>query len=225
MTFSISGFCQKTGMLGIAITTSSICVASRCPWVRAGIGAAATQNVTDPSLGNLMLDYLEEGLNVQQIIQKIVKEHKFINYRQLALVDSKGNCASYTGSKTLGTNAVSEGDSCIAAGNLLSSKEVVQAMTNNFSRNNNIHLAERLLLALQAGVDAGGEEGPVHSAGLKVAHQHSWPLVDLRIDWVEDKPIAELVKLWRAYEPQMKDYNTRAINPDKAPSYSVPGDL
>ena len=225
MTFSISGFCQKTGMLGIAITTSSICVASRCPWVRAGIGAAATQNVTDPSLGNLMLDYLEEGLNVQQIIQKIVKEHKFINYRQLALVDSKGNCASYTGSKTLGTNAVSEGDSCIAAGNLLSSREVVQAMTNNFSRNNNIHLAERLLLALQAGVDAGGEEGPVHSAGLKVAHQHSWPLVDLRIDWVEDKPIAELVKLWRAYEPQMKDYNTRAINPDKAPSYSVPGDL
>ena len=186
MTFSISGFCQKTGMLGIAITTSSICVASRCPWVRAGIGAAATQNVTDPSLGNLMLDYLEEGLSVQQTIQKIVKEHKFINYRQLALVDSKGNCASHTGSKTLGTNAVSEGDSCIAAGNLLSSREVVQAMTNNFSQNNNIHLAERLLIALQAGADAGGEEGPVHSAGLKIAYKHTWPLVDLRIDWDEE---------------------------------------
>ena len=225
MTFSISGFCQKTGMLGIAITTSSICVASRCPWVRAGIGAAATQNVTDPSLGNLMLDYLEEGLDVQRTIQKIVKEHKYINYRQLALVDSKGNCASYTGSKTLGINAVSEGDSCIAAGNLLTSKKVVQAMTNNFSRNNNIHLAERLLLALQEGADAGGEEGPVHSAGLKVAHKHSWPLVDLRVDWAEDKPTTELVKLWRMYEPQMKDYNTRAINPDKAPSYGVAGDL
>ena len=52
MTFSISGFCQKTSMVGVAITTSSICVASRCPWVRAGVGAAATQNVTDPSLGN-----------------------------------------------------------------------------------------------------------------------------------------------------------------------------
>ena len=225
MTFSISGFCQKTGMLGIAITTSSICVASRCPWVRAGIGAAATQNVTDPSLGNLMLDYLEEGLSVQQTINKVVKEHKFINYRQLALVDSKGNCASHTGSKTLGTNAVSEGDSCIAAGNLLSSREVVQAMTDNFSQNNNLHLAERLLLALQAGADAGGEEGSVHSAGLKVAYQHSWPLVDLRIDWVEDNPITELMKLWRAYEPQMKDYNSRAINPAQAPSYGVPGDL
>ena len=225
MTFSVSGYCKKTGMVGVAITTSSICVASRCPWVRAGVGAAATQNVTDPSLGNLMLDYLEEGLSVQQTIDKIVNEHKFINYRQLALVDSKGNCVSYTGSKTLGTNAVSESDCCVAAGNLLSSTEVVQAMTNNFTRNNNLHLAERLLSALQAGVDAGGEEGPVHSAGLKVAHQHSWPLVDLRIDWVEDKPITELMKLWRAYEPQMMDYNSRAIDPAQAPNYGVPGDL
>jgi len=225
MTFSISGFCQKTSMVGVAITTSSICVASRCPWVRAGVGAAATQNVTDPSLGNLMLDYLEEGLSVQQTIDKIVNEHKFINYRQLALVDCKGNCVSYTGSKTLGTNAVSEGDCCVAAGNLLRLTEVVQAMTNNFTRNNNLHLAERLLSALQAGVDAGGEEGPVHSAGLKVAHQHLWPLVDLRIDWVEDKPLTELMKLWRAYEPQMMDYNSRAIDPAQAPNYGVPGDL
>ena len=225
MTFSISGYCKKTGMVGVAITTSSICVGSRCPWVRAGVGAAATQNVTDPSLGNLMLDYLEKGSSVQQTIHKVVKEHKFIHYRQLALVDSKGNCASYTGSKTLGTNAVSEGDSCVAAGNLLSSTEVVQAMTNNFSRNSNLHLAERLLLALQAGVDAGGEEGLVHSAGLKVAHQHSWPLADLRIDWVEDNPIKELKKLWRAYEPQMMDYTSRAIDPTQAPSYGVLGDF
>ena len=58
MTCSVSGFCHITGMVGVAITTSSICVASRCPWVRAGVGAATTQNVTDPSLGNLMLDYL-----------------------------------------------------------------------------------------------------------------------------------------------------------------------
>ena len=225
MTFSVSGYCKKTGMVGVAITTSSICVASRCPWVRAGVGAAATQNITDPSLGNLMLDYLEKGSSVKQAIQKVVEEHKFISYRQLALVDSKGNCASYTGSKTLGTNAVSEGDCCVAAGNLLSSTEVVQAMTNNFSNNSNLHLAERLLLALQAGVDAGGEEGPVHSAGLKVAHQHSWPLVDIRIDWAEDSPITELMKLWRAYEPQMMDYNSRAIDPSQSPSYGVLGDL
>ena len=78
MTFSISGFCKKTGMVGVAITTSSICVASRCPWVRSGVGAAATQNITDPSLGNLMLDYLEQGFDVQQSIDKVIKDR---NYR------------------------------------------------------------------------------------------------------------------------------------------------
>jgi uncharacterized Ntn-hydrolase superfamily protein len=225
MTFSISGFCQKTDMVGVAITTSSICVASRCPWVRARVGAAVTQNVTDPSLGNLMLDYLEQGLNAQQSIDKVVKDRQFINYRQLALMDSKGNSASYTGSETLGANAISQGSGCIAVGNLLNSVEVIQAMVDSFSNNVNLHLAERLLVALQAGLDAGGEEGPVHSAGLKVSHQHSWPLVDLRVDWADDGPVSELVKLWRAYEPQMKDYNSRAIDPSQAPSYGVPGDL
>ena len=225
MTFSISGFCQKTDMVGVAITTSSICVASRCPWVRARVGAAVTQNVTDPSLGNLMLDYLEQGLNAQQSIDKVVKDRQFINYRQLALMDSKGNSAGYTGSETLGANAISQGSGCIAVGNLLNSVEVIQAIVDSFSNNVNLHLAERLLVALQAGLDAGGEEGPVHSAGLKVSHQHSWPLVDLRVDWADDDPVSELVKLWRAYEPQMKDYNSRAIDPSQAPSYGVPGDL
>ena len=225
MTFSISGFCQKTGMVGVAITTSSICVASRCPWVRAGVGAAVTQNITDPGLGNLMLDCLARGLSAQQSIDKVVKDRKFINYRQLTLLDSKGNSASFTGSETLGTNAVSKGGSCIAAGNLLSSAEVVQAMSDSFSNNANLHLAERLLVALQAGLNAGGEEGPVHSAGLKVAHHHPWPLVDLRVDWADDDPLPNLVNLWRAYEPQMMDYNSRAIDPSQAPSYGVPGDL
>ena len=225
MSFSVSGFCKKTGMVGVAITTSSICVASRCPWVRAGVGAAATQNLTDPSLGNLLLDYLEQGLSAQQSIDKVVEGRKYIYYRQLALVDSKGNSGSYTGSKTLGTNAVSQGDGCIAAGNLLSSAEVVKAMSDSFSSNGNLHLAERLLVALHAGIEAGGEEGPVHSAGLKVAYKNPWPLVDLRIDWADDGPITELMNLWRAYAPQMMDYNLRAIDPSQAPSYGVPGDL
>ena len=224
MTFSISGFCKKTGMVGVAITTSSICVASRCPWVRSGVGAAATQNITDPSLGNLMLDYLQEGLNVQQSIDKVVKNRNFIEYRQLALIDNKGNSASYTGSKTLGTNVVVKGNDCIAAGNLLKSKETVEKMSESFSKNPDSHIAERLLLALQSGVDAGGEEGPVHSAGLKVAFENSWPLVDLRVDWLDEKPISQLMNLWINYKSQMLDYNARAINPSEAPSYGVPGD-
>ena len=97
-----------------------------------------------------MLDYLEQGLSVQQSIDKVAEGRKFIDHRQLALVDSKGNSASYTGSKTLGTNAISQGGGCIAAGNLLSSVEVVRAMNDSFSSNGKFHLAERLLVAIQA---------------------------------------------------------------------------
>ena len=224
MTFSILGFCKKTGMVGVAITTSSICVASRCPWVRSGVGAAATQNITDPSLGVLMLDLLEQGHNVNETIEKITKDRKFIEYRQLTLIDNKGNSASYTGSETLGTNAVIKGDNSIAAGNLLQSPKTVESMSESFSNNFNLHLAERLLVALQAGIDSGGEEGPVHSAGVKIAFQQSWPLVDLRIDWADENPVSQLINLWKSYEPQSTDYNFRAINPTKASSYGVPGD-
>ena len=225
MTFSVAGFCKRTGMVGVSITSSSICVASRCPWVRAGVGAASTQNITDPSLGNSMLDLIAQGSSPEQAVQIVTKGRKFIDYRQLAVIDIKGRSASFTGSETLGTNAVVRGDGCIAAGNLLISTEVPQAMADSFSKHSHLHLAERLLLALQAGLDAGGEEGPVHSAGIKVAHEHPWPLVDLRVDWADEDPIDQLIELWRDFEGQMMDYNTRAIDPRSAPSYGVAGDL
>jgi len=224
MTFSISGYCKKTGMVGVAITSSSICVTSRCPWVRPGVGAAVTQNITDPSLGNLILNYLDKGLTSQEAIKKIIHDRDFIEYRQLAVIDTHGNSASYTGEKILGTNAVVKNNDCIAAGNLLKSNRTIEDMCKNFSNNPDLHLGERLLLALQAGLDAGGEEGSIHSAGLKVAFEHPWPLIDLRVDWTNDKPISQLMNLWKSYEPQMMDYNSRAVNPSEAPSYGVPGD-
>lgn len=225
MTFSILGRCEKTNMFGVAISSSSISVASRCPWVRSNIGAASTQNITDPSLGSLMLNYLEEGLSADEAINKIIKEKENINFRQLILIDKQGKVASFTGSKILGINAVSKSTNCIAAGNILKSKAVTESMTNNFNENKDLNLPERLMVSLKAGLLAGGEEGEVHSAGIKVIQNNVWPLVDLRVDWAEDNPIEQLYKIWKKYEPQMKDYQSRALNPDQAPSYGVPGDL
>ena len=87
MTFSILGRCEDTNMFGVAISSSSICVSSRCPWVRSNVGAASTQNITDPSLGNLMLNYLEEGLSADEAINKIVNEKEILNFRQLILIE------------------------------------------------------------------------------------------------------------------------------------------
>lgn len=223
MTFSIAGRCDRTGMLGVAITTSSISVGARCPWVRARCGAVSTQNITDPELGPVILDALAAGRSVQEAVADVMRR-PHIAYRQLTVVDRSGAVAHFTGGRILGIHAVAHGDGCVAAGNLLSHDGVPQVMVDTFTATAGRHLAQRLLDALAAGVDCGGEQGPVHSAALKVAHEHSWPLVDLRVDWEDDGPVARLQKLWRAYEPQMADYLTRAVNPAAAPSYGVAGD-
>ena len=225
MTFSITGRCGRTGMFGVAITTSSIAVGSRCPWVRAGVGAVATQNVTMPSIGNDVLDRLAEGLDAQTALDAVMSGEKHPDYRQVAVVDNQGRTAIFSGGNTLGTHAEAIGDGCIAAGNLLKSESLPQVMIDHFEAHADQHLAERLLGALHAGqTTGGGEEGPVHSACLLVADQHDWPLVNLRVDWDDDDPIAYLRRLWAEYEPQMQAYTDRAVNPAAAPSYGVPGD-
>lgn len=224
MTFSIAGHCMRTGMFGVAITTSSICVGARCPHARAGVGAVATQNVTDPHLAELVFEHLERGDSAKSAIDAVTRDRPHIDFRQLTAVDHNGDIAHFTGANILGTNAVSEGKNCVAAGNLLSSTAVPTAMTDAFAANEAEHLAERLLRALEAGVAAGGEEGPVHSAALIVHDEQPFALVDLRCDWDDDDPIIKLRRLWTDYEPQMQAYLDRALNPSAAPSYGVAGD-
>ncbi|MGH1482582.1 MAG: DUF1028 domain-containing protein [Geminicoccales bacterium] len=224
MTFSIVGRCARTGMFGVAITTSSICVGARCPHARAGVGAIASQNITDPYLGTLLLDALERGDGAASAIAEVIENRPNIEYRQLTAVDRNGQTAHFTGARILGTHAVSEASNCIAAGNLLTSRDVPDAMTSGFLADQDVHLGECLLSGLEAGLAAGGEEGPVHSAALLVVDRQPFPLVDLRVDWDDTMPIARLRSLWQSYEGQMTNYLDRAINPSKAPSYGVAGD-
>ena len=224
MTFSITGHCARTDMFGVAITTSSICVGSRCPHARAGVGAVATQNITDPTLAERVFERLAAGDTAPEAVATVMDGRANADYRQLAVVDRAGRTGHFTGAHILGTNRVVEGDHCLAAGNLLSSVEVPAAMLAGFEANPDAHLAERLLAGLEAGLAAGGEEGPVHSAALLVHHQQPFALVDLRCDWDDDDPVAVLRRLWTDYEPQMQPYLDRAVDPSAAPSYGVAGD-
>ena len=223
MTFSIVGRCAETGQLGIAISSSSIAVGARCPWLRAGVGAVSSQNITLPALGPQILDGLTGGLAPSAALDQALSSNGYGQYRQVAVVDATGRTAIFSGSQALGTHNAVAGDQCVAAGNLLASREVIERMVSAFERSEGC-LAARLLTALQAGQDAGGEAGAVHSAALSVVGDLTWPIVDLRVDWAEQNPIGELQALWVAYEPQLQDYLTRALNPTLAPSYGVPGD-
>jgi uncharacterized Ntn-hydrolase superfamily protein len=223
MTFSIVARCAETGMFGIAVSSSSPAVAARCAHARAGVGAVASQNITDPSLGPRTLDLMELGAGAPEAID-IIRRGPKLAYRQVLAVDCKGRTAIHSGTKVLGRWAEAQAENVACAGNLLKADRVPQAMVDAFSGARG-HLAARLLAAMQAAVDAGGEEGPVHSAGLKIVDKVSWPVADLRVDWTEACPVAALRDLWRVYEPQLEAYVTRALDPDAAPTYGVPGDV
>ncbi|VVD63037.1 DUF1028 domain-containing protein [Pandoraea anhela] len=224
MTFSIVGRCEQTGQLGIAISSSSIAVGARCPWLRANVGAVATQNVTLPALGPDILERLAQGgTDPQTALRDALTESRWSEYRQVTVVDAQGRTAHFSGHQALGTYHAAAGRQCVAAGNMLSSLAVVESMVPAFEQTTGA-LADRLLAAMHAAMAAGGEAGPVHSAALKIVGDLVWPIVDLRVDWAEDDPIGQLAGLWRAYAPQMQDYVTRALNPTAAPSYGVPGD-
>jgi uncharacterized Ntn-hydrolase superfamily protein len=221
MTFSIAALDPKTGALGVAITSSSICVASRCAFVRASAGAALTQNVTDPRLGPRALELLAEGLSASAALARIRGESSQIAWRQLAAVDRRGGTAHFSGEKTLGIHAAAEGQGCVAIGNLLAGPGIPPSMIEAFEQTTG-RLAGRLVGALEAGLAAGGETSPVRSAGVLVADRQPWPVVDLRIDWAE-QPIAALRALWTEYAPQLDAYVTRALDPEAAPSFGSPG--
>lgn len=223
MTFSLVARCPDTGMFGLAISSSSPAVAARCSFARAGVGAVASQNVTDPSLGPLTLDLMEKGLSAPDAVEEVRKRGKFIEYRQVLAVDSEGRTAIHSGPNSLGIWTQAMAENVASGGNLLANADVPQAIVDGFLATRG-HLGDRLIAAMRAGLTAGGEAGPVHSAGMKLVDKVSWPVADLRCDWTEDCPIENIATAWDVYKPQLEAYIQRALDPREAPSYGVPGD-
>ncbi len=223
MTFSIVARCERTGMFGVAVTSSSPAVAARCAYARARVGAVASQNVTDPTLGIRGLDLLDNGASAEQAVTILRETGSHIEYRQILAVDKMGGSAVYSGSKALGLHAHATDKNVASGGNLLASERIPVEIVAAFNGAGG-GLGERILSAMQAGVQAGGEAGTIHSAGIKLVRDVAWPVADLRVDWTENCPIAELARLWEIYGPQLEDYVTRALDPAAAPSYGVPGD-
>lgn len=223
MTFSLVARCAETGMFGVAISSSSPAVAARCSYARAGVGAVASQNVTDPTLGPLVLDMMENGASADAAIAEVKRRSRFMEYRQILAVDANGSTAIHSGPNALGIWAEARAENVASGGNLLANDGVPQAVVEGFLGSSG-HLGDRLLAAMRAGLAAGGEAGPVHSAGLKLVDRVSWPVADLRCDWTEDCPIENVAAAWSVYKPQLEAYIQRALDPSAAPSYGVPGD-
>ena len=216
MTFSLVGKCARTGMFGAAVTTSSIGVGSRCPYARAGVGAVLTQHRTDPTLGPKGLDFLSEGKSAEETVAALVDGNETIGWRQLAVIDSSGSSAFFHGEHISSVHSGSKGENSCAIGNIIRTDDIPQKMVDAFEATPYEDLAERLLIGLEAGENAGGEFKQIKSAALLVVHEESFPLLDLRVEF-DRNPLAELRFLWEVYRPQTKLYVQRAVDP-----YSIP---
>jgi uncharacterized Ntn-hydrolase superfamily protein len=221
VTFSL--LARDGAAFGMVVCSSSPAVASRCVHLRAGVGGVASQNVTNPQLGFVALEALAGGANARAALDTAVAAERHPEYRQLIVVDKTGGTAIHTGIQALGIRHEVRAENVAAAGNMLRDEGVIAALFDGYSTSVGPTLERRLLDGLDAAIAAGGEAGPVHSAGLQVIEDVPWPVTDLRVDWHDD-PIGELNRLWAVWEPQKADYRTRGLDPTAAPSYGVPGD-
>lgn len=214
MTFSLVGRCDRTGAVGAVIASASMAVAARCAAVRAGVGAVCSQSTTDPRLREALLNAMAGGLAAGDALAAVVGRDPDVAYRQLAAVDAGGRSASYSGELALAYAADVRAASAAAAGNLLADRAVPAAMLATFAERAGDSLGDRLIAALKAGLDAGGEVSPVRSAGMVIAESVPWPVTDLRVDWHDD-PVAQLARLWRLWQPQAESYVQRALRPSE----------
>ncbi|OIJ65471.1 DUF1028 domain-containing protein [Streptomyces mangrovisoli] len=221
MTFSL--VVRDGERFGVAVSSSSPAVAARVAHLRPEVGAAASQNITDPTLGTGLLDRLAEHGDAARALADVTGGTRDIDYRQLTVLGRTGPGYAHSGAHTLGTHASATADGAVAAGNMLAGAHIPDVLLDTYLATAG-EMEERLLAALRAAVAAGGEEGPVRSAGLAVVADVGWRVTDLRVDWADDpvERLAELVSVWL---PQRDDYVRRGLDPASAPSYGVPGDL
>src|SRR5579872_459540 len=168
MTFSLIGRCARTCQIGAAVTTSAIAVGSRVTHCAAGVGAVLTQHRTDPRLGPRGLALLRSGCSAQQTVDALVASTPLIHWRQIAVLDSEGNTAAFSGTRTKPEMSAAPAQDVCAIGNILANARVPAAMLRAFQADALAPLAERLVHALEEGLAAGGENGPVRSAHLLV---------------------------------------------------------
>ena len=198
-TFSIVGYDAETGALGIAVQSKFFAVGSVVPWAEAGVGAIATQSWANTTYGPNGLKYLKSGLSAKQTLERLVADDQGRETRQVGIVDAKGNVANYTGGECNEWAGAVSGKHYTAQGNILASEDVVKAMGKAYEETEG-ELADKLMAALFAGQEAGGDTRGQQSAALLVVRENSGyggfndRYIDLRVDDAE-KPIEELQRL------------------------------
>lgn len=217
MTFSIIARCPGTGAFGAAIATSDLAVGGRCVRLAHGVGAVLSQHRTDSRIGDLGLSLLHEGLDAPAVMDALRATAPGLDWRQIGVLDAKGGWAVHHGRLIYSIHGHAGATDCLALGNILDNDRVPVLMTEAFAMQGR-SMGHRLLRALEAGRDAGGEVlGPLRSAALRVTGADGLDAIDLRVDMSDGDAVADLCRLFDCHGPRAEALRRVALEPDAVP--------
>ncbi len=217
-TFTLLARCPKTRMFGVAITTRTIAVGQRCTYASPPFGLVVTQATVAQTLGVLGARLLSAGYPAAKVLAEIVSSDEHIEYRQVAVIDADGRAVARTGKDNRAWAGHVVGDGWVAMGNVLVGEQTVQAMATAFEKSAAENFDERLLRAIEAGRDAGGQRGGQRSAGLLIYDDRPFPYLDLRVD-EQAEPVGELRRIHSLFAPLLPYYDLHRKNPVGLPPY------
>lgn len=223
MTFTVMARCPKTGNLGIATATRSLAVGARVPHAASNLGVVAIMAIADPRLGDMALKLLDTGYKAPGVVEALVAGDPQYEYRQLGVIDADGNTAARTGANNRDWAGYHIADNFIALGNVLVGEHVLDAIEAGYNKTPAPGFEERLMQALEAGRDAGGQHGGQNSAAILVYADRRYPRLDLRVD-VHEEPVGELRRVWDAYATAIDYYWQRQTDPTVQPLHEVVSD-
>jgi len=204
MTFSIVAYDPKNGEWGVAVESKFVAVGAIIPWAKAGVGAIATQAYANTSYGPRGFALLQKGFTAEETIIELTKDDELKEQRQLGIVDSFGNAASFTGNECFDWAGHIVGENYACQGNILMKKDVILDMSRVFKETQG-DLIERLFSALKAGQDQGGDKRGRESAAILIVKEKGAydgltdRYIDIRVD-EHPQPIKELRKVFEIYD-------------------------
>jgi uncharacterized Ntn-hydrolase superfamily protein len=230
MTFTLLARCPRTGQVGIGIATYSICVGLYCNGLRGNVGATMSQAFVNQGNNPLALRLLAQGYTPQRVLDDLKANDPNHEFRQIAVIDRLGRVAASTGARNRGWAGHRIGEGYVAMGNVLTGEKTVSAMAEAYEAASTLSFERRLLAAIEAGRDAGGQSGvdghlAERSAALITYGDYDHAEIDLRVD-LHDTAVEELRRAFEEYDQYRGYYKERGKDPKNAiPQYQFVAEL
>jgi uncharacterized Ntn-hydrolase superfamily protein len=201
-TFSVVARCPRTEQLGVAVSSAVPAVGSICAFIKSGVGAVSTQSWVNPYLALEALRLIESGNDAPQSLAAVLANDDAKDLRQIGVVDHRGESAAWSGKQCTAWFGHLIAPDFAVQGNMLTGASVIESMAATMRASATFDLADRLMLALEAGEAAGGDKRGRQSAALRVHEREDYPLLDLRVDEHAD-PVSELRRVYEIAKAQL----------------------